>query len=100
MSRYIAIGALCFALLSLAGAGFLQWRNWQLRDDLGAVERALAIKERQLQHAEEAAQVIDAHLSRMQDERRALDASIQDLRKREGYDAPLSPFLADVYSRM
>ncbi len=100
MSRYIAMIALCFALLSSAGAGFLQWRNGRLRADLGAMERALAIKERQLQHEEDAARVLDAHLNRMENERRDLDAILRHLRSQEGYDAPLSDFLRDAYDRM
>lgn len=100
MIRYLAIGALCLAVLSMGAAGYLQWRNWCLREDLGAARRALAVKERQLQDAADAARVLDAHLNRMEDERRDLDATVRDLRTKEGYDAPLSDFLRDAYGRL
>lgn len=100
MSRYLAIGALSLAVLCMGVAGFLLWRNGQLREDLGAAERALAVAERQLEDAAGAARVLDAHLNRMEDERRGLNATLRDLRSKEGYDAPLSDFLRDAYDRM
>ena len=100
MSRYLTIGALCLVILCMGVAGFLFWRNGVLREDLAATERALAVAERQAQNAEDAARVLDAHLNRMQQERRDLDATIRDLRTKEGYDAPLSDFLRDVHDRM
>ncbi len=100
MSRYLTIGALCLVIISNGVAGFLLWWNGQLREDLAATERALAVAERQAQNAEDAARVLDAHLNRMQQERRDLDATIRDLRTKEGYDAPLSDFLRDAYDRM
>lgn len=100
MSRYLAIGALCLAVLCMGAAGFLLWRNGQLREDLGAAERALAVAERQVEDAAEAARVLDAHLGRMEEERRDLDATVRHLRNQEGYNAPLSDFLRDAYDRM
>lgn len=100
MTRYLAIGALCLAVLSMGAAGYLQWRNGHLREDLGAARHALAVKERQLQDAVDAARVLDAHINRMEDERRDLDATLRHLRSQEGYDAPLSDFLRDAYGRL
>ncbi len=100
MSRYLTIGALCLVILSNGVAGFLLWWNGQLREDLRAAERALAVTKRQLEDAADAARVLDAHLNRMEDERRDLNASLRDLRSKEGYDAPLSDFLRDAYDRM
>lgn len=100
MSRYLTIGALCLVILCMGGAGFLLWRNGKLREDLGAAERALAVTERQLEDAADAARVLDAHLNRMEDERRDLNATLRDLRSKEGYNAPLSDFLRDAYDRM
>ncbi len=100
MSRYLTIGALCLVILSNGAAGFLLWWNGQLREDLGAAERALAVTKRQLEDAADAARVLDAHLNRMEDERRDLNATLRDLRSKEGYDAPLSDFLRDAYDRL
>ena len=100
MMRYVAIGALCLALVAGGAAAYLLWRNGRLREDLGTAKRALAVKERQLEDAADAARVLDAHLNRMEDERRDLDATLRDLRNQEGYDAPLSDFLRDAYGRL
>jgi len=100
VSRYLAIGAMSLAVLCMGVAGFMLWRNGKLREDLGAAERALAVAERQAQDAAEAARVLDAHLSRMEEERRDRDATVRHLRNQEGYDAPLSDFLRDAYDRM
>ena len=100
MSRYLAIGALCLAVLCMGAAGYLLWRNGHLREDLGAAERALAVAERQVEDARDAARVLDAHISRMGDERRDRDALLQQLRTQEGYDAPLSDFLRRAYDSL
>jgi hypothetical protein len=100
MTRYLLPAALS---LSLALGGLAWWlhsRNGALRDDLAAAERSLAVKTRQMEQAQEAAAVLDAHLKRMQGERHSLDAELQRLRQLEGYDAPLSPFLRDAFNRM
>lgn len=100
MMRYVAIGALCLALVAGGAAAYLLWRNGHLREDLDAAERALAVKDRWIEDAREARDVLDAHLGRMEEERRDLDATLRDLRSREGYDAPLSDFLRDAYGRL
>jgi len=100
MSRYLAIGALCLAVLCIGAAGFLLWRNGQLREDLGAAERRLVVAERQVEDARDAARVLDAHISRMEEERQDRDAILRDLRTQEGYDAPLSDFLRRAYDSL
>ncbi len=100
MSRYLAIGALSLAVLCMGAAGFLLWQNGQLREDLGTTERALSVTVRQLEDAADAGRVLDAHLKRMEDERRDFDATLRVLRSKEGYDAPLSDFMRDAYDRM
>ncbi len=100
MTRYLLPAALSLALALGGLAWWLHSRNGALRDDLAAVERSLAVKTRQMEQAQEAAAVLDAHLKRMQGERQSLDAELQRLRQLEGYDAPLSPFLRDAFDRM
>lgn len=100
MTRYLIPAALTLALVLGGVSWWLYGRNTSLRGDLAAAERALAIKDRQVEQAKEAAAVLDAHLKRMQGERQSLDAELRRLRQQEGYDAPLSPFLRDAFDRM
>lgn len=100
MTRYVLPAALSLALALGGLAWWLYGRNEALRDDLAAAERSLAAKTRQMEQAQEAAAVLDAHLKRMQGERQSLDAELRRLRQLEGYDAPLSPFLRDAFDRL
>ncbi|AFO91910.1 hypothetical protein D1822_10805 [Phaeobacter inhibens] len=100
MMRWVAIGGLCLALLFAGVSSYLVWRNGHLREDLDAVTRRLRVAERQADDARQTADVLNAHIKRMQEDRRAYDADLRRLRKQEGYNAPLSDFLGDVFDRL
>ncbi|NHM20508.1 hypothetical protein G0Q02_17560 [Epibacterium mobile] len=85
---------------STGAAGYVVWSNGILRENLGTAQRMLAVKDREIANAREAAEVLDAHLSRMEQEQQDLNATLQFLRNREGYDARLSDFLRDAFDRM
>ncbi|AHD12127.1 hypothetical protein [Phaeobacter gallaeciensis] len=100
MMRWVAIGALCLALMLAGVSSYLVWRNGHLREDLDAATRRLRVAERQADDARQTADVLDAHIKRMQEDRRTHNADLRSLREREGYDAPLSDFLGDAFDRM
>jgi septal ring factor EnvC (AmiA/AmiB activator) len=93
----IALG-LCLVLG--ATAWWQSLRASGLSDDLSAARSLIQTQERQIDDARQTAAVLDAHIERMQEQRRELDASIQALRKKEGYDATLSDFLGDVFDSL
>ncbi|UWR76643.1 hypothetical protein K4L04_01390 [Phaeobacter inhibens] len=100
MMRWVAIGALCLALLFAGVSSYLVWRNGHLREDLDATTRRLRVAERQADDARQTADVLSAHIKRMQEDRRTYDADLRRLREQEGYHAPLSDFLGDVFDRL
>ncbi|UWR40260.1 hypothetical protein K4F85_12515 [Phaeobacter inhibens] len=100
MMRWVAIGGLCLALLFAGVSSYLVWRNGHLREDLDAATRRLRVAERQADDARQTADVLNAHIKRMQEDRRTLDADLRSLREWEGYHAPLSDFLGDVFDRL
>jgi len=99
MLNRILIGVLAsVAVAASLWGSFMAWDRGRLQADVEAAERRLAVRERELEDQRQAARVLDAHLNRMADERRGLDATLRDLRSREGYDAPLcSDFLRDAF---
>ncbi|AUQ71021.1 hypothetical protein [Phaeobacter inhibens] len=100
MMRWVAIGGLCLALLFAGVSSYLVWRNGHLREDLDAATRRLRVAERQADDARQTADVLNAHIKRMQEDRRAFDADLYRLREQEGYHAPLSDFLGDAFDRL
>ncbi|MFV1442218.1 MULTISPECIES: hypothetical protein [unclassified Phaeobacter] len=100
MMRWVAIGGLCLALLFAGASSYLIWRNGHLREDLDAAARRLRLAERQADDARQTADVLDAHIKRMQEDRRTYDADLRRLREQEGYHAPLSDFLGDAFDRL
>ncbi|AUQ92780.1 hypothetical protein PhaeoP24_04222 (plasmid) [Phaeobacter inhibens] len=100
MMRWVAIGALCLAVMLACVSSYLVWRNGHLREDLDAATRRLRVAERQVEDAQQTADVLDAHIKRMQEDRRAYDADLYRLREQEGYNAPLSDFLGDAFDRL
>ncbi|MFV1770278.1 hypothetical protein VWY07_04400 [Phaeobacter sp. JH18-11] len=81
-------------------SSYMVWRNGHLREDLDAATRRLRVAERQADDARQTADVLDAHIKRMQEDRRTDGADLRRLLEREGYDAPLSDFLGDVFNRL
>lgn len=98
MTRALISVLAAVAVAALLWASFMAWDRGRLQANVQASERRLAVRDRELEDQREAARVLDAHLDRMADERRGLDATLRDLRSREGYDAPLcSDFLRDSF---
>jgi hypothetical protein len=79
---------------------FLNSRVDSLQSALEASRRQTAIANRQAEQAREAAEVLSAHMERLEDARRRDAVTLDEIRREEGYDAPLSDFLRGVYGRM
>ncbi|MFV1527613.1 hypothetical protein [Phaeobacter sp. JH209A] len=95
--RFIAIGALLLAIVCGGVAVYLSWRNDALQDQVAAANRRLSVQARQLENAHQDKAVLKAHIDRMQADQRGLETQLQNLRGKEGYDAPLSDLLGDVF---
>ncbi|GLO71173.1 hypothetical protein MACH17_26900 [Phaeobacter inhibens] len=90
-------------IAALAATGWGWWQSGRravVQDELDAAKRRLWVTERQVEDARQAADVLDAHIKRMQSEQRQLDADLRRRREMEGYDAPLSDFLGDAFDRL
>ncbi|WP_261394748.1 hypothetical protein [Phaeobacter italicus] len=95
--RVIAVCALGLAIICGVVSVYLGWRNDGLRDQLEAAQGRLSVQARQIENARQAAAVLDAHIARLQAERAAHQVQLKELRGKEGYHAPLSDFLGDVF---
>jgi hypothetical protein len=95
--RVIAVCALGLAIICGIVSVYLGWCNNGLRDQLEAAQGRLSVQARQIENARQAAAVLDAHIARLQEERTAHQVQLKELRRKEGYHAPLSDFLGDVF---
>lgn len=73
---------------------------WGQRAQLAAARREVAALQAEAAQARLAADVLDAHLRRVDQERATLQASIEELSRLEGANAPLSPYLRAVLGRV
>ncbi|MFS4583767.1 hypothetical protein [Phaeobacter sp. C3_T13_0] len=97
MMRWVAIGALCLSLLFAGVSSYLVWRNDALQEQLTAAKFRLSVMTRQLENAQEDKAVLKAHIERLQGGQYGVEVQLRNLRGKEGYNAPLSDFLGDVF---
>lgn len=93
MTKYI-IAAFAALALALGGWGTMQTAKVErLQLDIERKDRAIEAQRKALADALLSRDVLDAHLKRVSEKNIKVEQALSELRKVDGYDAPLSDFL-------